>query len=115
MIAPCTPIAETRCGLEAAGSPDKSDGLGDIFTRVKFELNPLRRRTVEVSLWIGAKTSLNLPRKTQVEQVLGMEMGELATGYRPCRIAVRSEAGRRLLNVGQSGERLAQLLDRTHR
>jgi len=86
-----------------------------ILLRMKFEFEPIRRCLAEVRLWIGAKTRLNLPRKAEVEQVVGVKMGELATENRPCWIAMRSKARGGLLDVGQLRQHVAQLFSWAHR
>lgn len=63
--------------------------MHNIVVRVEFELQPIRRRLAKVRLWIGTQSGLDGTRKSQVEQVIGVQLREFAAGHRPRRIAVR--------------------------
>jgi hypothetical protein len=86
----------------------------DIFAGVELELKPLGAGFAKACPRIAAETGLNCVRKPEVEHIVGVQMGELSPGNGPCGATWRPEARRRLLNLGESGECGAKLLDGPH-
>jgi len=50
----------------------------DISVRMKFELQPLGRAFAEVCLRIGTEASLDCARQPKIEQIIRVQMRELA-------------------------------------
>jgi len=87
--------------------------MGDIFPGMELELKPFRARFAKVRLRVATKTSLGGARQPQVQQIIGMQVRELATRHRPG-VMVSIEARRPLLDTRQATERRAKLIDQTH-
>lgn len=85
-----------------------------ILRGVEFELQPLRYTAAKVCLGIISKARLSCPRQPQIEEIVSVQMRELATHNGPCWIAMRPKSRRGLLYIGQSRQFDAQLLNRAH-
>lgn len=63
--------------------------MSHILSGVEFELQPLGCTAAKVRLGIVAKARLDNPGQPQVEEIVSVQMRELATVNGPSRIAMR--------------------------
>jgi len=89
--------------------------MPNVCLGVELELQPLGARGAKVGQRIGLQTCLHGTRQAEVEQIVRMQMGELAPRHAPRRATRCAEPGARQLHAGQAAEGAMQVFGGAHR